>query len=134
MQVDSGISQAARDANKISMTKKVFGDTTLTAEKSSFKRNTTDLWQEFGFFKQQPCDYGTEKENHPETVFYIHQAYQSYNDNKKIYYADYFFIGQINECLNPPDNIESYEFKEREARCTELRCTSLGTILLQVNS
>ena len=67
MQVDSGISQAARDANKISVTKKVFGDTTLTAEKSSFKRNTTDLWQEFGFFKQQPCDYGTEKENHPET-------------------------------------------------------------------
>ena len=41
------------------MTKNIFGDdrvvTTLIAEKSSFKCNTTDLWPEFGFFKQQPC-------------------------------------------------------------------------------
>ena len=101
MQIDSGISQAVRDANRISMTKNFFGDgmveTTLVAEKSSFKRNTTDLWPKFCFFKQQPCDYGTEKENYPEnTVFYINQAYQSYKDNKKVYYADYFIIGQIN--------------------------------------
>ena len=84
MQIDSEISQAVRDANKISMTKNVFGDIILTAEKSSFKRNTTNLWPEFGFFKQQLCDYGTEKENYPEnTVFYINQAYQSYKGNKK---------------------------------------------------
>ena len=61
----------------------VFGDnrveTTFTAEKSSFKRNTTNLWPEFVFFKQQPCDNGTEKENYPEnTVLDINQAYQSY--------------------------------------------------------
>ena len=41
------------------MTKNIFGDdrvvTTLITEKSSFKCNTTDLWPEFGFFKQQPC-------------------------------------------------------------------------------
>ena len=79
--------------------------------------NTTDLWPEFGFFKQQPCDYGTEKENYPEnTVLYINQAYQSYKDNKKVYYAVFFIIGQINECLNPPENIDSYEFKEREIK------------------
>ena len=71
------------------MTKNFFGDgmveTTLVAEKSSFKRNTTDLWPKFCFFKQQPCDYGTEKENYPEnTVLYINQAYQCYKDNKFI--------------------------------------------------
>ena len=91
------------------MTKNVFGDdrveTTLVAEKSSFKRNTTDLWPEF-FFKQQPSDYGTEKEDYPEnTVFYINQAFQSYKYNK-VYYAGYLIIGQINQCLNTPENIE----------------------------
>ena len=130
MQVDSRISQAVRDANKISMIKNAFGDTTLTAEKSSFKRNTTNLWPEFGFFKQQPCDYGMGKENQPEsTVFYINQAYHSYKDNKKVYYADFFIIGQIKYCLSPPENIESYEFKEREAKMYRP-----GVILLQVNS
>ena len=99
----------------------VFGDdrveTTLTAEKSTFERNTTDLWPEFSLFKQQPCDYGTKIENYPEiTVFYINQVYQSQKDNKKVYYAYLFIIGQINQCLNPPENIESYEFKEKETK------------------
>ena len=99
------------------MIKNAFGDTTLTVEKSSFKRNTTNLWPEFGFFKQQPCDCGTGKENYPEsTVFYVNQAYQSYKDNKKVYYADFFIIRQIKYCLNPLENIESYDFKEREAK------------------
>ena len=85
------------------MTKTVFGDTTLTAEKWSFKGNTTNIWPEFGFFKQQPCDYGTEKENYPEnTVFYINQAYQSYKDNKKVHYGGFFIVRQTSDCLNPP--------------------------------
>ena len=117
------------------MTKNLFGDdrveTILVAEKSSFKRNTTNLWPEFGFFKQQTCDYGTEKENYPEnTVFYINHAYQSYKDTEKLYYADYFIIGQINECLNPPENIESYEFKEWEPKMYRCRYdTATGQFL-----
>ena len=48
MQIDSGISQAVKGADKISMVKNIFGneriETTLTAEKTtSFKRNTTYL-------------------------------------------------------------------------------------------
>ena len=54
-QIDSVISQAVRDANKISMTKNIFEDgrieTAVTAEKSGFKRNTTDVWSNYGFFK-----------------------------------------------------------------------------------
>ena len=41
-QIDSGISQAVRDASKTSMTKNIFDDnrieTTVTAEETSFKR------------------------------------------------------------------------------------------------
>ena len=51
MQIDSGISQAVRDANRISMTKNFFGDgmveTTLVAEKSSFKPNTRGEYRPF---------------------------------------------------------------------------------------
>ena len=56
-----------------------------------------------------------EKENLPEnSIYYVNQGYQSVKDNKKIYYADIFLIGQVNECLNPPENVDSYEYGERE--------------------
>ena len=54
-QIDSGISQSIRDSNKISMSKNIFSDnrveTTITAEKTSFKRNTVDVWPNYGYFK-----------------------------------------------------------------------------------
>ena len=95
-QIDSVISQAVRDANKISMTKNIFEDgrieTAVTAEKSGFKRNTTDVWPNCGFFKQQPCDFGAEKENLLEnSLIYLNQGYQSYKDNKKVYHGDFFY-------------------------------------------
>ena len=104
MQADSGISQAVKGADKLSMVKNIFGndriETTLTAEKTtSFKRNTTDIWPSYSYFKQQPCD----KENMPEIlVFYINHGYQSSKDNKKVYYVNYFILGQVNQCLIPP--------------------------------
>lgn len=53
------------------MTKNIFGkgrvETTLTTEKStSCKRNTTDVSQKYGYFKQELCDFGTEKDNFPD--------------------------------------------------------------------
>ena len=53
-------------------------------------------------------------------MFYINQIYQSYKDNK-VYYAGYLIIGQINQCLNPPENVESHEFKERETKMYQPR-------------
>ena len=51
-QIDSGISQAVRDANKISMTENIFEDgrieTAVTAEKNGFKRNATDALSNYG--------------------------------------------------------------------------------------
>ena len=103
------------------MSKNNFGDnkveTTVTAEKTSFKRNAVDIWPNYGCFKQQPCDYGVEKENMPEnSIIYVNQGDHSYKDNKKVYFADCFLIGHVNECLNPPENLETYEFKDREVK------------------
>ena len=51
-QIDSGISQAVRAASKIFTTKNIFGDNrieaTLTAEKTSFKRNTVTFERNLG--------------------------------------------------------------------------------------
>ena len=121
MQINSDISQAVKGADKIWMFKNIFGrdriETTLTAEKTrSFKRNTTDVWPSYGYFKQQPCDFGTDKKNMPKMlVFYINQSYQSFKDEKKVYYADYFILGQVDQCLNPPENLKEYQLKENEA-------------------
>ena len=86
---ESGIFTAVKDSTKLSMTKNVFNsqmETTITAEKDcgGFKRSSTDLWPNYGYLKQQACDFSVEKANMPEkTAFYINQAYLSYKDNKK---------------------------------------------------
>ena len=104
------------------MTKSVFDsriETTITAEKdpSSFKRNSTDLWPNFGYFKQQAHDFSVEKANMSEmTAFYVNQAYLSYKDNKKINYCDVFIIGQVTPMLNPPEDLKNYIPKENEAK------------------
>ena len=73
-QIDSNISQAIRNAIKISMWKNIFGDkrveTTVTAEKISFKRNTVDVWLSYGYFQQQACEWtGKEKKRLPENRY-----------------------------------------------------------------
>ena len=88
-QIDNGISQAIIGTNKLSMSKNISGDnrveTTITAEKISFKRNTVDVWPSYGYFNQQVCDYGVDKENMPKnSIIYMNQGYQSWKDNKKI--------------------------------------------------
>lgn len=108
--IDSGISQAVRDANKISMTMNIFGDSRIeaavTAKKHSFKRNTTGVWPDYSFFKHQPWDFGVEEEDIPEnSVIHLNQGYR-----------DYFIIGKINESLNSTENLSTYEFNDREMK------------------
>ena len=62
-------------------------ETILTASKfeNDNTKDTVDVCPEFGFFKQQPCDFGIDKENFPEnSIIYINQEYQSVKDNKRI--------------------------------------------------
>ena len=103
------------------MTKNIFDgrvETTLTTEKAtSFKRNTIDIWKNYGYFKQQPCDFSIEKANLPEnSILYNNQPYQSYKDNKKVLLTDYYLLGQVNQCLNPREDSKNYECKSNEAK------------------
>ena len=79
-QIDGSISQAITDANKVFMSKNIFVDnrveTTVTAGKTSFKRNNVDVWPNYRYFKQQVCDYNVDKENMPEnSITYMNQGY-----------------------------------------------------------
>ena len=120
-EIDTGISSAVKNSTKPSMAKNVLDgwvETTITAEKEAcFKRNTTDLWKKYVFFKQQACNFSIEKSNMPEmTIFYLNQAYQSSKGNKKSDYSDLFILGQVTPCLNPPENLNSYDVKKNEAK------------------
>ena len=53
------------------------------------------------------------KVNYPEnSIIYINQAYFTVENNKKMFYADHYIIGQIIETLNPPENITKYVCKD----------------------
>ena len=40
------------------------------------EKNTTCVWPEHSYFKQQPCDFHLDKENYPEnSILYINQGY-----------------------------------------------------------
>ena len=132
-EIDSSISQAVRNSDKILMTKNIFESTvesTLTAEKyNSFKQNTT-VWMNCSYFKQQPCNFSIDNANLLEnTILYINQAYHSYKDNKKVYYIDYYLLEQVNQCLNPPEDLKNYE-----CQLSEAKISGISTILSPVNS
>lgn len=55
--------------------------------------------------------------NYPEnSIIYINQAYFTVENNKKMFYADHYIIGQIIETLNPPENITKYVCKDWEKK------------------
>ena len=109
---------------KISMTKNLVLpdkniETTIVATKFENRngKSTTRVLPEYGYFKQQSCDFGIEKKKFPEnSIIYINQGYLTIKDNKKLYYADYYIIGQINECINPPEDLENYVCQDREVK------------------
>ena len=77
----------------------------------------TAVWPNYDYFKQQACDFALDKENMSEnSIIYMNQGYQFWKDNKKIYYANYYILGQVNESLNPSENLEIHEFKYREVK------------------
>ena len=42
--------------------------------------------------------------------------------NRKLYYADYYIIGQANEHINPPEDLENYVYQDREVKIYRPRC------------
>ena len=85
--------------------------------KTCFLKKKKCIWPEYRYFQQQPCEFHMDKENYPEnSILYLNQGYLTIKDNKKIYYADYYLIGQKNEGINLPADIENYVCKEREVK------------------
>ena len=131
-EIDSSVSRAVKDSNKISMVINIFSDGRIeTAQKNSFKRNTTDGWWNYGFFKHQPCDFGVDKENiSKNSLIHLNQGNELHEDNKKVYYGDFFILGQVNEVLNLPEDVSTYKFKDREVKLFRPRYDSItGTFL-----
>ena len=55
-----------------------------------------------------------EKENYPDnSMIYVNQCYLTIKDNKRLYYADYYILCQVIECLNPPEDISNYVCQDR---------------------
>ena len=50
------------------------------------------------------------------SIFYVNQASQSYKNDKKIYYCDYYITGQVIPALNAPADLTDYEVKPDEAK------------------
>ena len=73
-----------------------------------------------------------EKNNYPEnSIRYINQGSLTIKNNKRFYYADYYILGQVIKCLNPPENISNYVCQDREVNIYRLKYdTVTGTFLV----
>ena len=122
--IDSSIGTAIQNSNGFNI-KKVFENgngktemSLLTVSQAEEKRpKSVKMWKNNGFFADECCDFSIEKVNMPEnTLFYVNQGYQSYKNDKKVYYNDVFIIAQIMPLAHQPKEIDSYELKEDEVK------------------
>ena len=73
------------------------------------------VWRNYGYFNARKSDYSMEKVNFPENMLlYINQSYLTVKKYKKIFYYNFFTVGQIMESLKmirPCYDPETEEFK-----------------------
>ena len=94
----------------------------LLTNNSEKTPKSVSMWKDFGFFGSKICEFNIEKINMPKnTLFYANQRYQSYKDNKKVYYSDIFIIAQIMPLAHQPKDIESYDLKDDEVKILRSR-------------
>ena len=75
----------------------------------------TRIWPEYGYFQKQPCDLHMDKDKFPEnSITCINQGYLTVQGNKRMFYDNYYILGQIIDAINPPENIENYVCKDCE--------------------
>ena len=139
LNIDPSIGSAIRNSAGLSM-KKVIENREDRTEVSFSTLNgdekvkrSIQLWEDFGYFRTESCNFSIEKANLPEnTVFYINQGYQSFKDNKKVYYNDVYIIAQIMPLSQQPKNIENYELKEDEVKIVQPRYDPVSGELLGI--
>ena len=128
-QIDLATANRINQASVITSTKQGAGSkqnfsTTLFAEckKENVSGDVSEIagepvWKKIGYFGKLRTDYNLEKVNFLENAFlYINQAYLTVQKSKKIFYGEYFLLGQIHESANPPSDIQSYECKDGEVK------------------
>ena len=131
MEIDSATPYVIRDANLVTLIKKTTDNnnknylTKIVAEKVDKNSMVSEeilgerVWKEPGFLWDPTTDYNILhiEMNFPEnSLIYINQAYLAIQQNKKIYYCDYFILGQVIEACNLPKDISKYELKGREVK------------------
>ena len=124
--IDQSVSNAVSKENFISLTKSFIEndkniETQLIASKFSDENGIAvsgrRLCLKYGYFNKQTNNFNLVKAKMLENcLLYVNQAYVTIKNNKNMYYSDYVIIGQVTEAINPPENIESYVFKEREVK------------------
>ena len=137
--VDSSIGSAIRNASGMSMRKvsksgndrtEVTVDTLNSEEKV---KKCIKLWEHYGYFGTESCDFSIEKANLPEnTMFYINPAYQSSKDSKKVYYTDVFILAQIMPLAQQPKDIESYKLNDNEVKILQPRYDPVSSEFLGI--
>ena len=96
-------------------------------------RKSFNIWENFGNFGTESCDFSIEKANLPEnTTFCINQGYQSFKDAKKVYYTDVFILAQIMPLAHQPKDIESYELNENEVKILRPRYDPVSSEFLGI--
>ena len=127
LNTDSSIGSAIPNSAELSMKKVIENGEDRTEvsvstvnDDEKVKKNI-QLWEDFGYFGTESCDFSIEKANLPEhTVFYINQGInQSFKDNEKVYYNH--ITAQIMPLSQQPKNIEYYELKEDEVKILRSR-------------
>ena len=119
--IDSATASHIKQASTITLSKQVAGSsqnfsTTVESRNGDVSEIAGEpVWKKYGYFSQLRADYNLEKVNFPENdLFYINQAYLTVIKSKKIFYGEYFLLGQIHESAYLPSNIQSYVCKEDE--------------------
>ena len=130
--VDFAASSVIKKANVLTLTKEITSGssnmvTKLVAENKfdaePYETAGERIWQYSGYFGDVKTDYIMEKVNFPEnTLFYINQGYLTVQKSKKIFYGDYFLLGQIIEAMDPLNDIKNYELKEGEVKYLRPNC------------
>ena len=85
------------------------------------------MWKNHVFFGTKSCDFSFEKADMSgNTLLYVNQGYQSYKDDKIVYYNDLYIIAQILPLSIQPKDIESYELKDYEVKILRTRYDPIG--------
>ena len=138
--VDSSIENAIRNSAGLSKKKIIENGSERTKLAVSTVNNSEEkksvfMWKNSGYFGSESCSFSIEKANLPEnTIFYVNQGYQSFKDNKKVYYQDVFIVVQIMPLAHQPKDIESYELKQDEVKFYGLDMILLAVNFLELNT